>query len=227
MKLFYSIEGNIGAGKTTLLECLKKRYLEKECKKELPEKINFLNEPIKKWQKLKFNFGNDSIFSLFCNDMKTYAFPFELNALITLFKRNITKGLYQNITERSPLSVLIFSNVFNTMGLIDECQYDIIKDTYKLLYDTYKRNASEKIIYLNVSPKKCFERIEKRNRQGESNISIEQLHLLNDVTERYIRDFIPEEELIEVFWEDELLEPENLVNLNVILDDILNKLFIK
>jgi deoxyadenosine/deoxycytidine kinase len=55
---------------------------------------------------------------------------------------------------------------------MNKMEYEI----YKSLFDDwYEIGKPDKIIYLDTSPEICFQRIEKRRRQGEACISLEYL----------------------------------------------------
>ena len=66
------------------------------------------------------------------------------------------------------------SNIFAQM-LYDDGHMESIEHTiYKRYYDIYKNDFKHSgIVFINANPEKCFERIQKRNRNGENNIAFD------------------------------------------------------
>ena len=57
-------------------------------------------------------------------------------------------------------------------GLMSKIEYSI----YTLLYnENIAQYSVDGLIYISTNPDKCYERVQKRNREGESNIEMEYL----------------------------------------------------
>ena len=169
MKLFY-LEANIGAGKTTFIQKLAKRF---------PE-INPIPEPLDKWLS-KCDQSGINILDKFYQDPHRWAYTFQMNVFMTRIQQ--VKSLYQegktNLVERS---IYTDSNCFTKLcweqSYIDNLEYQIYRDWYAWLEDSFKMNPAG-IIYLRTDPKVCYQRIQKRSRQEESSIPLDYLEKLH------------------------------------------------
>jgi deoxyadenosine/deoxycytidine kinase len=165
--LIISIEGNIGTGKSTLLDNLKK---------VLDKNIIVIKEPVDQW--LQIMDKDDSILNKFYQDPYKYSFSFQILVLKTM-KDLLLNTMNENpectliICERSIMSSYqVFTKMLYDDSYMNEIEYKIYKD----LYDEWCHiGLPDKIIYLDNSAEICFDRIEKRNRLGENQISLEYL----------------------------------------------------
>lgn len=169
-----SIEGNIGSGKSTLLENLKNYYKDNEL-------VIFLREPVDDWEKIKDNEGNNMLKKFYSNQEK-YSFAFQMMAYISRLKilretiKDISKNPEKNyviITERSLYTdKCVFAKMLYDQGKIEDVCYQI----YLNWFDEFVSDYDIKyIIYVNTDPKKCYERIHKRSREGEEVIPLHYL----------------------------------------------------
>lgn len=168
--IIISIDGNIGSGKSTLLKNLKEFYKDNK-------KIIFLKEPVDEWNEIKDENGI-TIIEKFYSDRKKYAFPFQMMAYISRYKI-LNEELEKNkdcilITERSIYTdKLVFARMLYETKDIDEISYKI----YNQWFDTLSKNLKiDKLVYVDAKPEICQERIIKRNRDGENEISIDYLN---------------------------------------------------
>ena len=172
----YTIEGNIGSGKSTLLKLLAKY-----------KPIIAIQEPVNVWRSIKDIDGKDMIEKFYKNQEK-YAFSFQMMAYISrlhLLKKNLREnpnGIF--ITERS---VFTDRNVFAKMlyddGKIESVNYEI----YLQWFDEFVKDIPIKgIIYLKTTPNICFERIKKRNRKGEENMSTKYINRCHGYHQEWI-----------------------------------------
>ena len=164
----FSIEGNIGSGKTTIFNKLREK-LENE-------KIRFIEEPVDVWQNTKSKEDNENILVKFYKNKEKYSFSFQILVYLT-FLKGVKKCIEENplceiiISERSVQSGY---NIFTKMAIHDKYIDDIEFQIYKMMYQECPFHLSG-IIYVNVDPKICRERIAIRAREGESIISLEYL----------------------------------------------------
>jgi len=173
-----SIEGNIGSGKSTLIKMLK----------DLNNKqIVFLPEPVDEWNNIVDSNGTN-ILTKYYSDQKRYAFSFQMMAYITRLKQ-LMECIYDDdtiiITERCLYTDReIFAKMLYDSGLIEEIEYSI----YLRWFDFFIKNIQiNKFIYLRVEPSISFERILKRNREGEI-IPIEYLQNCHDYHETWLNN---------------------------------------
>lgn len=165
-----SLEGNIGAGKTTILNELTNNDNEK--------KIVYMREPVDLWEKIKDKEG-ETILSKFYKDPNKYAFSFQIMAFTTrlsLLSETIRNNPQAQVIlcERSlEADNNIFAKLLYEDGVLDEVTYKIYMEYFQnSIKAEYKLSG---IIYINTKSDVCFERINQRNREGESKITKEYL----------------------------------------------------
>lgn len=150
-----AIDGVIGAGKSALISQLKNDFI---C----------FEEPVKEW----------SLLQDFYNDMNGFAAPFQFQVLLSFHKLYSTfkSSKEKVIIERCPwTSKNIFTDLLVQKGHISQEEYQI----YCRFYDkvVYPINM---FIYLKVDTDVAYQRILKRNREGEQNITREYVEILNN-----------------------------------------------
>jgi len=161
-----SIEGNIGSGKSTILKQLK----------NYSDDFVYVDEPVSEWQSIKDS-NNKNILELFYQDQKKYSFSFQILAYITRLRSLLTVIKYNPnkiiICERSIYTDKhVFAKMLYEQNKIEEIEWK----TYNYWFDTFKEITKlSGIIYINTNPETCFERIKKRDRNGESTIPLEYL----------------------------------------------------
>jgi deoxyadenosine/deoxycytidine kinase len=156
-----TIDGNIGAGKTSILNYLHTNY-----------NINVDLEPIDKWKQYL-----DNIYL----EKKNY-----FNFLIRIW---LDRSWIQEknksslvIMERSPYFI---RNTFNKLTydseLINNNENNIINELYDKTDIIWKSNY---FIYLRSSPEKCLDKIYKRGRDNEMEITLDYLKNIHEYHEK-------------------------------------------
>jgi deoxyadenosine/deoxycytidine kinase len=170
-----SIEGNIGSGKSTLLSNLRDHYKNNS-------NIVFLKEPVDEWEKIKDENG-ETILKKFYADQEKYSFPFQMMAYVSRLKvlRDTLKTIKNDthdkniiiITERSLYTdKMVFAKMLYDSKKIEHVNYQIYLNWFDTFSDEFPVN---KVVYVQTSPDKCYQRIVKRSRTGEENIPLEYL----------------------------------------------------
>ena len=143
------IEGIIGCGKTTLGRLLQSR---------IPNCI-FIEEQI-----------DFDLLRQFLNDMKRYAYAFELSAIFRRYEGylraiSLCNQGYTVIMERSLLGDIAFVQTQYELGNLTEEDFQMLL----YIFEKYGQNipSPKKILYLDVDINVAMERIQKRDRQGE------------------------------------------------------------
>lgn len=183
--LLVSIEGNIGAGKTTILRELRTKH---------PEWFS-IDEPVETWSKIKNEEGK-GILEVFYHDRKRWSYTFQNCALLTRFE-NIEKkindvraksndiGAHIFLTERClDTDYYVFTKMLCDEGSISKMEIEL----YERLLN-HLRNFStplSAIIYVNTPPDVCKDRILKRGRSGEEEITMDYLNSLNFYQSQWI-----------------------------------------
>lgn len=149
------IDGNIGAGKTTILNELKLRG------------YPVFEEELKDWGEL---------LNRFYFDQKRWMCTLQIAILHSMSKQ------YEKIQnhsspivfiERSPQSSMIFVKNGVNQGFLDNEEANVIKNIYNALY--WK---PDKVFYLNTDVDVCYERMKKRGRDCEKNVTKEYLKFI-------------------------------------------------
>jgi deoxyadenosine/deoxycytidine kinase len=170
-----SIEGNIGSGKSTLLSNLRDHYKNNS-------NVVFLKEPVDEWEKIKDENG-ETILKKFYADQEKYSFPFQMMAYVSRLKvlRDTLKTIKNDtedkniiiITERSLYTdKMVFAKMLYDSKKIEHVNYQIYLNWFDTFSDEFPVN---KVVYVQTSPDKCYQRIVKRSRTGEENIPLEYL----------------------------------------------------
>uniref|UniRef100_A0A5K3EU84 DNK domain-containing protein n=2 Tax=Mesocestoides corti TaxID=53468 RepID=A0A5K3EU84_MESCO len=168
-----AVEGNIGCGKSTFL-----RYFE-----GISPKIQISPEPIEKWNDVK----GYKLFEVFYGNPTKWSTPFQSQVMVTLLNRQAEQQTAPvRILERSVNSSrLCFIEAMNRNKQMSDGDLAVV-DKY---YEWGKKLPCCKldlIVYLRCSPEVCAERIRKRDRKGESSISMDYLHQLHDLHEDWL-----------------------------------------
>ena len=167
-----SLEGNIGAGKSTIMENLSARY-EASCEKGWI----FMREPVDMWGEIKDADGATILAKFYENPAK-YAFSFQIMAYATRLSL-----LRQTIRENPECSVIvcersleadkhIFAKMLHRDGLIEDVMYQIYERFFGEYAEEFKLDAA---VYIDADAEVCFQRVAKRSRDGENNISLDYL----------------------------------------------------
>jgi deoxyadenosine/deoxycytidine kinase len=187
MPTIISIEGNIGSGKSTFIKYLKK-YTNDIIHPSVYS-ITFIQEPVDEWKTIQDSNG-ESILEKFYANQKEYAFSFQIMAYITRLRKIVDaielnpEGIF--ICERSlETDKYVFAQMLYNDHKIREIDWIIYNYWFDTFVDKIKTN---KIIYIQTSPDKCYHRIKQRDRTGESNIPLEYLQNCHDYHERWLRD---------------------------------------
>ena len=168
MSIIISIDGNIGSGKSTILKHLREHLLGNK-------NFVFVDEPINEWAKIIDN--GITILEKFYENPEKYSFSFQMMAYIT--RLNMLKtAVKQNpnaiiITERCLYTdKFVFAKMLYDQKNINPYEYQI----YNKWFDEFISDLPEhKFIFINSDPEKSKERINKRKRAGENNISLDYL----------------------------------------------------
>jgi len=167
MACIITIEGNIGSGKSTLVNNLKENLDS--------SKYCFIQEPVDIWQTIKDSNGVDMV-SKFYTDQSKYAFTFQMMAYISrlsILRKNVRENPGKIlISERSLYTDKhVFCQMLYDQGKMESVEYQIYNKWFEdFIQDIPKMG----IVYLKTDPQIAYDRVIKRNREGE-NIPLEYL----------------------------------------------------
>lgn len=156
-----TIEGNIGSGKSTAVAEVKKYFKDNKS-------VVFLQEPVDVWMSITDENGTD-LLTHFYKDQEKYSFHFQMAAYISrvssIMKHLNDPNVKLIVVERS---IWTDKNVFAKMLYEDNKLSEIEFNIYNKWFNEFSKfiNSKENI-YIRTDPEVAFQRIKKRNRQGE------------------------------------------------------------
>lgn len=186
--MLISIEGNIGSGKSLFCNYLRKHF-ERNYNKPNNKSVYFVDEPVNEWESVKDENGN--LIEHFYRNPEKYAYCFQMTAYISrLVKlKNILKFAKKDdiiIMERCVFSDYnVFASMLYNSGKINKIEFE----SYKLWFDYFLKDIPKILfVYIKASPEVCKIRIQKRNRDGENDISLEYLKSCEEYHEKWFKN---------------------------------------
>ncbi len=172
----FVVEGNIGAGKSTFLKIIKD-YLD----------VQIVFEPHHKWQQVV---DGQNLLEKFYADTSRWAYTFQTYAFVTRVmaqEEHARKNPYcVQILERSVFSDrYCFAKNSYEIGCMNELEWQLYKEWFSWLIDNYVVKPAG-FIYLRTDPSVCHERLKKRDRYEEANITLSYLKQLHDKHESWL-----------------------------------------
>ena len=171
----YILEGNIGAGKSTFLKILKKY---------IPEAV-VVPEPINHW---KFEIKGQSLLKNFYDKPGRWSYTIEFQTLLARVKEHLKhqKSSHIKIMERSIYSgyYCFAKNGFDS-GFLTNIEWEIYNQWFHFLSSS-KCQPPKGFIYLKVTPENSFKRVKKRNRNAETNLSLDYLKQVDYYHDKFL-----------------------------------------
>lgn len=166
----YCIDGNIGAGKTTILNELKLKgfcVFEEDLSQWGELLRRFYLEP-KRWM---CTLQTAILHSMNQQYTKLIDIETSIEKSFEIEKNRAAEAIV--FIERSPQSSMIFVKNGVKQGFLDNEEANVIKNIYDVLH--WK---PDKVFYLNTDLDVCFERMKKRGRECEKNVTKEYLQFI-------------------------------------------------
>jgi deoxyguanosine kinase len=158
-----AVEGLIGAGKSTVLRAIRR----------LVTDVQVFEEPIETWTEVLDNFYTKP---------REHSFLFGVTVLLGFAKKATLKPPV--VIERSPATCrYVFNQTLFNDDLLSAGEWELFKE----LYDALTMFQPTHIIYIAVPVDTCMERIKKRGRECEKNISADYLRKLEYQYELMLR----------------------------------------
>ena len=177
------IEGGIGCGKSTLV-----KHMQAYCETHHYRFLT-IQEPVDLWTQIK-NEDGKTIIEAFYENQDKYAFPFQMMAYISRLQRlqeaceNAESKYDLIICERSlHTDKNVFCKMLYDEGKIDTYGYQI----YNMWFDHFQKFIQTYMfVYLKTDYNICAERVMKRQREGESSISLDYLKHNNEYHDQWL-----------------------------------------
>lgn len=180
-KQLISIEGNIGVGKTSLINILKNL---------LNDIAEIILEPVEEWNNITDENGNN-LLKNFYDDKQRWSYTFQNIAYVTRMDKIIniitTSDKKYIILDRSLEADLnTFAKMLHKEKFINKIEWEAYNKWNNFFNKYFGDKIIHKIIYLRCNPEICYERICKRNRDSEKNMSIDYLNLIHEYHDEWL-----------------------------------------
>jgi deoxyguanosine kinase len=177
--ILISVDGNIGVGKSTLVDVLKKEL----------NNIDYLQEPVDIWLNLKDN--EENILDKFYKDQRRWSYTFQNLAFITRMELIVDKILKSKktfiISDRCMESDKnVFAKILRNDGYLSDIEWNMYNKWNNLYNKYFCINNRINIIYLRCDPEISYDRIKKRGRDEEKNITLEYLKKIHNAHEEWL-----------------------------------------
>jgi deoxyadenosine/deoxycytidine kinase len=177
------VEGNIGAGKSTLLKILQKTL-----------QAQVVLEPHEQWQDVQ----GHNLLDKFYKDTPRWAYTFQCYAFVTrIWEQERCAAQTDHSIQILERSVYSDRYCFAQASHANKFMTDMEWILYKQWWDWFVQNYTAQpvgFVYLQVDPKTCYERIQKRSRSEEEAVPLAYIEQLHDLHESWLidkKDVIP------------------------------------
>ena len=172
----YIVEGNIGAGKSTFLKLIQ-QYL---------PHVSVALEPLHDWQKQVYG---QSLLANFYQNPKRWAYTIETLTMMCRVKEHRREQQYPNQNRMMERSIYSGHYCFAHNGYEHQFMTDIEWKIYNNWFDFLipgKCKAPLGFIYLRVEPEVAYERIKKRNRLTEKELTLAYVKQIHEKHEQFL-----------------------------------------
>lgn len=169
------VEGNIGAGKSTFLKNLA----------QYSDHFDIAQEPVDSWHKKE---DGSNLLENFYKNPHRWAYTLETFAMAARLQEHIkhAKNKKPIIIERSIYSGhYCFAKNDYLAGYMTEIEWELYQQWFNTIIASFA-TPPKGFIYLKVAPEIALERIKKRNRVGEENITLDYLKEIEKRHEEFL-----------------------------------------
>lgn len=181
-KIIISVEGNIGVGKTTFISIISNNI----------DNASVVKEPVDEWVQLT-DLDGTNLLETYYRDNNRWSYSFQNMACLTKMEKLLETLKNPNISSQYIFldrSIETDLNVFSSMYVDNKTysalEYSMFKKFYQIYQNYLKPPNKQFYIYLKCSPEKSLERIKKRNRPEEANITLEYLRMIADYHDKWL-----------------------------------------
>ncbi|XP_078527411.1 thymidine kinase 2, mitochondrial [Lissotriton helveticus] len=171
-KTVICIEGNIASGKTTCLEYFSKT-----------PNIEVITEPVTRWR----NVHGHNLLGLMYQDSSRWGITLQTYVQLTMLDMHTRPMMLPvRMMERSILSAkYIFVENLYRSGKMPEPDYVVLTEWFDWIMKNMPISV-DLIVYLQLSPKTCYERLKMRCREEEKVVPMEYLEAIHNLHEEWL-----------------------------------------
>jgi deoxyadenosine/deoxycytidine kinase len=163
-----NVEGIVGSGKSTFIDVFK-AY---PC-------VDVLPEPVSAWSNLN---GTD-LLQLMYENPRRWGMTHESYVQYTMLEEHLRKvGVIKTMERSIHSSRYIFTEDLKQSGLMEPAEFAILDEWYQMLKQEFDLSA-DVTVYLQASPEGALDRIRKRGRPEEAQITVDYLRRLQRLHE--------------------------------------------
>lgn len=126
---------------------------------------------------------NEKLLKAFYENVKGMAFPFQLYMLATrLYQLDLAEKYDEKsllVLDRGVVGDTIFASLHHKQGNISDQEFDLYQSVCQQRMPRQLSDRVDVLIYLDVSPQTCLERVEKRARSAEEKLPLDYLEQLD------------------------------------------------
>ena len=180
MKTIIAVVGSLGVGKSTLVEQIQKRF----------SKAIYLSEPVNIWLGLRDAQTGENLLDRFYHNKTRWTYTFENLAFIT----RLTILIEALNRDDSDIIIIdgslatdqnVYAQMLHDQGHMDSLEWQAYH-LWSQFCDSIIRQHNIHYLYLQCDPFTVKERVISRHREGEQDIDIEYLKLLQIYLERWV-----------------------------------------
>jgi len=166
----YIVEGNIGVGKSTFLDLIK----------QLDATIDIIPEPKENWANQQYG---QSLLANFYKNPQRWAYTIETLAMVCRAQDHVQEQ--KNTNPRRVFERSIYSGHYcfalndYENGYLSDLEWQIYHKWIDFLLKQHCK-APLGFIYLKAEPEVCFERMVKRSRKSELNLSLDYMRNIHN-----------------------------------------------
>uniref|UniRef100_UPI00398E526F deoxycytidine kinase 2-like n=1 Tax=Pristiophorus japonicus TaxID=55135 RepID=UPI00398E526F len=192
-----SVEGNIAVGKSTFAQLLKQTA---------SSQWEIIQEPIAKWCNIPASSCTEELSStqksvgnllqMLYQDPHRWSYTFQSYSCMSRIKAHLAPMSPRLLKATEPVQIFersvysdryIFASNLYELGCLNETEWTIYQDWHTYLLNQFgNRIALEGIIYLQASPEKCLERLQRRGRDEEKEVQLDYLKQLHSRHENWL-----------------------------------------
>ena len=153
--------------------------------------VTVVQEPVDDWFAVK-DHHNVSLFQHFYEEPNKYSFLFQMNIMASRYRTMMSSNHNKDQVSLYERSIMTDKHVFVStlydMNQLNDMEFEVFNNMYGCMEQCTKK--IDGIIYLQCSPEVSYERIKKRNRDGEINgITKEYLQALHHKHEEWLTNY--------------------------------------